>query len=105
MEHTAGSSTTMSAPGRPTTCRAATSPPYGRASIARRSSCTVRRANRATRPRMVARSRFATPTTVAWRNGSVVGVDKAGHWLHHDRLEEFLRTVREFLGQEGTASL
>jgi pimeloyl-ACP methyl ester carboxylesterase len=28
----------------------------------------------------------------------VVGIDGAGHWLHHDRLEEFLRIVREFLG-------
>jgi pimeloyl-ACP methyl ester carboxylesterase len=27
----------------------------------------------------------------------VVGVDGAGHWLHHDRLDEFLRIVRAFL--------
>ncbi len=27
----------------------------------------------------------------------VVGFDGAGHWLHHDRLDEFLRVVREFL--------
>jgi len=28
----------------------------------------------------------------------VVGIDRAGHWLHHDRLDEFLRVVRDFLG-------
>ena len=27
----------------------------------------------------------------------VVGVDGAGHWLHHDRLDEFLRVVGDFL--------
>ena len=27
----------------------------------------------------------------------VVGIERAGHWLHHDRLDEFLRIVREFL--------
>jgi pimeloyl-ACP methyl ester carboxylesterase len=27
-----------------------------------------------------------------------VGIDGAGHWLHHDRLDEFLRVIREFLG-------
>jgi len=27
----------------------------------------------------------------------VIGVDGAGHWLHHDRLAEFLRIVRSFL--------
>jgi pimeloyl-ACP methyl ester carboxylesterase len=26
-----------------------------------------------------------------------VGVERAGHWLHHDRLDEFLRVVRDFL--------
>jgi len=26
-----------------------------------------------------------------------VNVDGAGHWVHHDRLPEFLRVVREFL--------
>ena len=29
---------------------------------------------------------------------SVIGVDGAGHWLHHDRLDAFLGIVREFLG-------
>ena len=27
----------------------------------------------------------------------VFGVDGAGHWLHHDRLDVFLDTVRAFL--------
>jgi pimeloyl-ACP methyl ester carboxylesterase len=30
-------------------------------------------------------------------NAKVVGIDRAGHWLHHDRLDEFLRVVRDFL--------
>ena len=33
-----------------------------------------------------------------FRHARIVGIDGAGHWLHHDRLEEFLRIVREFLG-------
>jgi pimeloyl-ACP methyl ester carboxylesterase len=33
-----------------------------------------------------------------FRHASIVGIDGAGHWLHHDRLDEFLRVVREFLG-------
>jgi pimeloyl-ACP methyl ester carboxylesterase len=32
-----------------------------------------------------------------FRNARVIGIDRAGHWLHHDRLDEFLRIVREFL--------
>jgi pimeloyl-ACP methyl ester carboxylesterase len=37
-------------------------------------------------------------------HAKVIGIDGAGHWLHHDRLDEFLRIVREFLGsrEEGT---
>jgi pimeloyl-ACP methyl ester carboxylesterase len=27
----------------------------------------------------------------------VVGFDGAGHWVHHDRLDQFLRVVGEFL--------
>ena len=27
----------------------------------------------------------------------VVGIDRAGHWLHHDRLDVFLNILREFL--------
>ena len=33
----------------------------------------------------------------AFRQATVVGIDSAGHWLHHDRLDEFLRVVRGFL--------
>jgi pimeloyl-ACP methyl ester carboxylesterase len=33
-----------------------------------------------------------------FHHAKVVGIDRAGHWLHHDRLDEFLRIVREFLG-------
>src|SRR5687768_2879715 len=32
-----------------------------------------------------------------FRHADVVGIDGAGHWLHHDRLDEFLRVLREFL--------
>jgi pimeloyl-ACP methyl ester carboxylesterase len=30
-------------------------------------------------------------------NASVATIEGAGHWVHHDRLEEFLRVTREFL--------
>jgi pimeloyl-ACP methyl ester carboxylesterase len=33
-----------------------------------------------------------------FRHATVTGVDGAGHWLHHDRFDEFLRVVRGFLG-------
>jgi pimeloyl-ACP methyl ester carboxylesterase len=33
-----------------------------------------------------------------FRHVSVVGLERAGHWLHHDRPDEFLRLVRGFLG-------
>ncbi|HVQ78235.1 MAG TPA: alpha/beta hydrolase [Candidatus Binatia bacterium] len=33
----------------------------------------------------------------AFRRATVVGFEGAGHWLHHDRLDEFLRVVRGFL--------
>jgi len=33
-----------------------------------------------------------------FRHATSIGVEGAGHWLHHDRLDEFLRIVREFLG-------
>jgi pimeloyl-ACP methyl ester carboxylesterase len=29
-----------------------------------------------------------------------IGIDGAGHWLHHDRLDEFLKIVREFLSED-----
>ncbi len=32
-------------------------------------------------------------------NARVVNVDGAGHWVHHDRLAEFLRILREFLAE------
>jgi pimeloyl-ACP methyl ester carboxylesterase len=32
-----------------------------------------------------------------FRNATVIGIDNAGHWLHHDRLDEFLRILRAFL--------
>ena len=32
-----------------------------------------------------------------FRQAEVVGIDGAGHWLHHDRLDEFLTIVGEFL--------
>jgi pimeloyl-ACP methyl ester carboxylesterase len=32
-----------------------------------------------------------------FRHATVVGIERAGHWLHHDRLDEFLRIVRAFL--------
>src|SRR5262249_60150959 len=33
----------------------------------------------------------------AFRDYRLVNVPKAGHWVHHDQLEIFLRTVRGFL--------
>ena len=32
-----------------------------------------------------------------FRNARVVMVEKAWHWVHHDQLDAFLDTVREFL--------
>jgi pimeloyl-ACP methyl ester carboxylesterase len=32
-----------------------------------------------------------------FRNARVVNIEKAGHWVHHDQLDEFLRVTREFL--------
>ncbi|MBI1845663.1 MAG: alpha/beta hydrolase [Candidatus Rokubacteria bacterium] len=32
-----------------------------------------------------------------FRLATVVGIERAGHWLHHDRLEKFLAVVRRFL--------
>ncbi len=37
----------------------------------------------------------------AFRHASVVGIAGAGHWLHHDRLDDFLAITREFLGTAG----
>ena len=64
-------------------------------------------------------SRIACPTLLLWgteswagnpaedgraehfRHATVVGIERAGHWLHHDRLDEFLRILREFLARWG----
>jgi len=40
-----------------------------------------------------------------FRHARVVGIDGAGHWLHHDRLDEFLRIVREFLEEPGKGAI
>ncbi len=34
-----------------------------------------------------------------FRNASVLAVEGAGHWVHHDRLELFLDDIRRFLAQ------
>ena len=34
-----------------------------------------------------------------FQGAEVVGIEGAGHWLHHDRLAEFLEIVRKFLGR------
>ena len=48
-------------------------------------------------------SRFGDPAqdgrAQPFQHATVAGVDGAGHWLHHDRLDVFLRIVREFLGE------
>jgi pimeloyl-ACP methyl ester carboxylesterase len=33
-----------------------------------------------------------------FQRAQIAGIDGAGHWLHHDRLDEFLRIVNAFLG-------
>jgi pimeloyl-ACP methyl ester carboxylesterase len=33
-----------------------------------------------------------------FQHATAVGIERAGHWLHHDRLDEFLRIVIGFLG-------
>jgi pimeloyl-ACP methyl ester carboxylesterase len=35
----------------------------------------------------------------AFQNARLVNVPEAGHWVHHDRLDEFLREVRAFLDE------
>ena len=34
-----------------------------------------------------------------FRNARSIDIDGAGHWVHHDRLDEFLRVVRAFLDE------
>jgi pimeloyl-ACP methyl ester carboxylesterase len=48
-------------------------------------------------------SRFGDPSAdgraAHFRRARVVGFEGAGHWVHHDRLDEFLRVARDFLGE------
>ena len=37
-----------------------------------------------------------------FRNVRVVGIDRAGHWLHHDRLDDFLHILRDFLAADAS---
>ena len=37
-----------------------------------------------------------------FNHARVVGFEGAGHWLHHDRLDEFLRVLREFFQAPAT---
>jgi len=37
-----------------------------------------------------------------FRNVRVAGIDRAGHWLHHDRLDDFLRILRDFLAADSS---
>ncbi len=39
------------------------------------------------------------PLGMAIRNREIVRVDQAGHWLHHDQLEIFLRETKRFLAE------
>jgi len=39
--------------------------------------------------------------SAAFPDARVVNVQGAGHWVHHDRFEEFLRVVVEFLAEPG----
>ena len=34
-----------------------------------------------------------------FHNASVLPVDQAGHWVHHDQLDFFLTRIREFLAK------
>jgi pimeloyl-ACP methyl ester carboxylesterase len=44
-----------------------------------------------------ARDPESDPQAEAIRNKRIVKVDRAGHWLHHDQLELFLRETKAFL--------
>ncbi|GIT38982.1 MAG: hypothetical protein Ct9H300mP8_01780 [Gammaproteobacteria bacterium] len=33
----------------------------------------------------------------AFDDSTVAGIEGAGHWVHHDQLEQFLKVVKEFL--------
>jgi pimeloyl-ACP methyl ester carboxylesterase len=41
----------------------------------------------------------------AIRNREAVIIPEAGHWVHHDRLEEFMRVVHDFLAPKGSPLL
>jgi pimeloyl-ACP methyl ester carboxylesterase len=36
----------------------------------------------------------------AFKNYRLANIERAGHWVHHDQLDVFLKTVREFLTPE-----
>ncbi len=36
--------------------------------------------------------------TRAFRSAKLVTIQNAGHWVHHDRLDETLAVIRNFLG-------
>ncbi|MEM7638748.1 MAG: alpha/beta hydrolase [Pseudomonadota bacterium] len=40
----------------------------------------------------------------AFRNARVSLIDQAGHWLHHDQYEVFMRQLHEFLGRPSSDS-
>ena len=35
----------------------------------------------------------------AFQNARSVSIPRAGHWVHHDQLDEFLRVIRQFLSE------
>jgi pimeloyl-ACP methyl ester carboxylesterase len=37
----------------------------------------------------------------AFKQYRLVNIERAGHWVHHDQLDVFLKHVREFLGDQG----
>jgi pimeloyl-ACP methyl ester carboxylesterase len=39
---------------------------------------------------------------LAWPDLPFVAIDGAGHWIHHDRLDEFLRVVRDSFRKTGS---
>ncbi len=38
-----------------------------------------------------------------FRDARATSIEGAGHWVHHDRLDEFLRVVRSFLSEDAEA--
>jgi pimeloyl-ACP methyl ester carboxylesterase len=35
--------------------------------------------------------------TKVFRNAEIVTIEKAGHWVHHDQLDESLKVIKRFL--------